>query len=364
MSAQHQCDIAIVGYGPVGQTLAILLAQQGHSVAVVERWPQPYGLPRAIVFDHEIARTFQALGISEQLQAIIEVNDYYEWRNAAGRTLLKFHTGATAPSGWPASVNFCQPQLEDILDQKLRTLSNVTTFRGWEAIELEEDGEAATLIVRPTPGVATVQVAGNHTENVRITARYIVGADGANSFIRKTMDVPMHDLGFSFNWLVVDVLPNEEKVWEPRAWQLCDPKRPTTIVPGGPGRRRWEFMLLPGETLAEMNNADVSWQLLEPWGINPDNARLERHAVYTFRGAWAENWRKGRLMIAGDAAHLMPPFAGQGMCSGVRDATALSWRLDLILRGAADDALLESYTSERRPHVEHLGSTSRSNWAT
>ena len=113
----HRCDVAIIGYGPVGQTLAILLAQRGHTVTVVERWPQPYGLPRAVVLDHEIARTFHSLGISEQVRDIVDINDNYEWRNAAGHTLLKFHTSTIAPSGWPASVNFCQPQLEDILDQ-------------------------------------------------------------------------------------------------------------------------------------------------------------------------------------------------------------------------------------------------------
>jgi hypothetical protein len=137
-------------------------------------------------------------------------------------------------------------------------------------------------------------------------------------------------------------------------WQLCDPARPTTVVSGGPGRRRWEFMRLPHETLDELNSEAAAWRLLEPWEIRPDNAQLERHAVYTFRGAWADAWRKGRILLAGDAAHLTPPFVGQGLCSGMRDAANLAWKLDLVLAGRAAEPLLDTYTSERLPHVRAL----------
>ena len=157
---------------------------------------------------------------------------------------------------------------------------------------------------------------------------------------------------FSFDWLVVDVIPHAERVWYPKAWQLCDPRRPTTIVPGGPGRRRWEFMALPGETAEDMNRAEVAWRLLAPWDITSENATLERHAVYKFRGQWATSWREGRVFIAGDAAHLTPPFAGQGMCSGIRDSAALAWRLDLVLRGVAPYGVFDSYDPERSANVQ------------
>src|SRR5262249_33963339 len=127
--------------------------------------------------------------------------------------------------------------------------------------------------------------------------------------------------------------------------------RPTTLVSGGPGRRRWEFMRLPGEDVDELNRVDTAWRLLAPWGVHPDNAELERHTVYRFQARWVDTWRKGRVLLAGDAAHQMPPFAGQGMCSGIRDASNLAWKLDLVLAERAPAALLDTYPSERIPHV-------------
>jgi hypothetical protein len=143
-------------------------------------------------------------------------------------------------------------------------------------------------------------------------------------------------------------------VFEPTNWQLCDPARPTTIVSGGPGRRRWEFMRLPHESIEELNDPATAWKLLEAWDVRPDNAELSRHAVYTFRACTADRWRRGRALLAGDAAHLMPPFAGQGLCSGLRDAQNLAWKLDLVLGGVASEALLDSYGSERAPHARAL----------
>jgi 2-polyprenyl-6-methoxyphenol hydroxylase-like FAD-dependent oxidoreductase len=162
------------------------------------------------------------------------------------------------------------------------------------------------------------------------------------------------DLGFRFDWLIVDVKPREQRTWSPMNWQLCDPSRPTTIVSGGPGRRRWEFMRLPGETIAELNTRRRAWQLLEPWNRTPENTTIERHAVYTFEAKWTREWRCGRLMIAGDAVHLMPPFAGQGMCAGMRDIANLVWKLDLVMRDVAAEGLLDSYGTERSANVQHF----------
>ena len=191
--------------------------------------------------------------------------------------------------------------------------------------------------------------AGGATRRVRAT--YVAGCDGANSFVRRQLDATVTDLGFFFDWLIVDVIPHRQRNWEPLNWQLCDPARPTTIVCGGPGRRRWEFMRLPGESIDDLDEEATAWRLLQPWDITPANATLERHAVYRFEARWVDTWRRGRLLIAGDAAHQMPPFAGQGMCSGIRDAVNLAWKLDLVLSGRAPEGLLDTYPSERIPHV-------------
>jgi hypothetical protein len=185
------------------------------------------------------------------------------------------------------------------------------------------------------------------------TAPWVIGCDGANSFVRSHMPTEMTDLGFFYDWLIVDVVPGEPRTWNPVNLQICDPSRPTTVVSGGPGRRRWEFMRMPGETVEGLNTEQTAWQLLAPWQLSPDNSALERHAIYTFQARWADRWRSGRLLLAGDSAHLMPPFAGQGMCSGIRDAANLSWRLDLVLRGPGGDDLLDTYGPERSAHVQH-----------
>lgn len=345
-------DVAIVGYGPTGQLLALLLGRLGHRVTVIDRWPDLYPLPRAVHFDHEIARILQAAGVINDVTRVAEVIDTYQWRNADREMLLELDWRGMGPSGWPISNMFSQPELERVLHRHVQTQPTVALYQGWSVIAMAQDDHGVTLEMEHGEVHDGVWAGLGERRNVR--ARWVIGADGANSTIRRLLGVEMHDLGFAFDWLVVDVLPHEEREWNPKTWQLCDPVRPTTVVPGGPGRRRWEFMLLPGETALDMNQAEVAWQLLEPWDITPENARLERHAVYTFRGQWALEWQRGRVLLAGDAAHLMPPFAGQGMCSGMRDSMALSWRLDAMLRGLVPASILDSYGPERSGHVQEL----------
>jgi 2-polyprenyl-6-methoxyphenol hydroxylase-like FAD-dependent oxidoreductase len=336
-------DIAIVGYGPVGQTLAILLGQKGWRVGVFEKQPTAYPLPRAVHFDHEIGRILQAAGVAEAIVGATEAANVYEWRNAAGETLLRFESKAAGLCGWPEGNMFAQPEIERLLDARARALTSVEVHRGYEVVGITAaDGTAALTLAAPD---------GRRRD---AEARFVVGCDGANSFVRQHLGATVTDLGFFFDWLIVDVIPREPRVWDPLNIQICDPARPTTLVSGGPGRRRWEFMRLPGESIEELNNESTAWRLLEPWGFTAQNASLERHTVYRFQARWVDIWRNGGLLLAGDAAHQMPPFAGQGMCSGLRDAANLAWKLDLVLAGKAPETLLDTYPSERIPHVRAI----------
>lgn len=333
MTRDLDADVAIVGYGPVGNVLAILLAQLGRSVVVLERRPEPYPLPRAVHLDHEVARIIQSCGLGDELRANSEPADIYEWRNAAGTTLVRFGRVGSSASGWPESSMFNQPTLEALLDRRAHQVG-VTVRRGIQVTGLGPSDDAVVV------GTAT-------GDDVR--AAYVVGCDGANSTVRGLAQLPLHDLGYFFDWLIVDVVLDEPRVFDPINVQICDPARPTTAVSGGPGRRRWEFMRLPHESIEELDDVQRAWELLAPWDVHPGNARLERHAVYAFNARYAEQWRAGRVLIAGDAAHLMPPFAGQGMCAGIRDVANLAWKLDLVLDGRAPDALLDTYQDERLP---------------
>jgi flavoprotein hydroxylase len=346
MGASHPVpaptDVLIVGAGPVGLVTALLLGRRGWQVTVLERWPQPYPRPRAVHFDDEVARLLADAGIGEQIPRLAEPADIYEWRNGQGQTLLRFDWSGTGPSGWPIANMFHQPALEETLGAALGQVPQVRLLRGHEAMALTETDQHVEVLVRDGAG-----------EQHRVTAAWVIGCDGANSFVRSHMPTEMTDLGFFYDWLIVDVVLHQAREWNPVNLQICDPRRPTTVVSGGPGRRRWEFMRMPGETAEQLNQLDTAWRLLAPWDITADNATLERHALYTFQARWADRWRAGRLLLAGDSAHLMPPFAGQGMCSGIRDAANLAWKLDLVLQGNAGAALLDSYGPERSTHVQH-----------
>ncbi|HEX4466665.1 MAG TPA: bifunctional 3-(3-hydroxy-phenyl)propionate/3-hydroxycinnamic acid hydroxylase [Solirubrobacteraceae bacterium] len=354
-------DIAIVGCGPVGLLAAILLGRLGHSVGLFERQLAIYPRPRAVHYDDEIARVFQRIGIGGELAAITEPASTYEWRNAGGETLLMLDRSRPGPSGWPAATMFTQPQLELLLEQTAAEEPSVELHRGWEVEGLSDSGESIEIALRAVgvredvnSGRAEGLIAAHSSAATQsVSARYAIGCDGAASIVRGHMDTGIEDLGFAFDWLIADTVPRDPALLAGVNLQICDPARPTTLVSGGPGRRRWEWMLLPGETRRDVETEQFVWGLLERSGIGKRDVELERHTVYTFRARWAKRWRDGRLLLAGDAAHLMPPFAGQGMCSGIRDAMTLSWHLDLVLRDLAHPDTLDSYTSERRAHLQH-----------
>ncbi|WGM40668.1 bifunctional 3-(3-hydroxy-phenyl)propionate/3-hydroxycinnamic acid hydroxylase [Caulobacter sp. NIBR1757] len=332
-----EAEVLIVGLGPVGAVLAGLLGQRGVRVIVVEKETDPYPLPRAVHFDHEIMRLFQQLGVAEQVLAHVRDVPDYEFRNAAGEVLMMLPPARETPSGWGGGYMFHQPGLEAVLRERLTALPSVEVRIG-----VRLDGFS-----QGSDGVVAEVVGADGAETIR--ARYLVGCDGASSPVREAIGGGLFDYQFDEPWLVVDVRAGEDCTTPRRNIQLCDPARPTTCVLSGPGRHRWEFMLLPGEDPEAMRTDAAVRALLAPWNCGP--VEIERRAVYRFHGLVANRWRDGRALIAGDAAHQTPPFAGQGMCAGVRDAANLAWKLAAVLRGEAGEALLDTYQAEREPHV-------------
>lgn len=336
-------EVLIVGFGPVGKLLAIQLGRQGHAVTVVDRNEAGYPLPRAVTHCSDFARILQSIGLApDTIPHVTEpYDDMYTWHNGDGDTLVEVDWSGYGESGWYNTYFFHQPALEDALDVIISGLENVRVMRGWEAVSLTPRPEEVTVGVRSR----------KNADELAITADWVVGADGAGSTVRNRSGIEWHDDGYFFDWLVVDVQTRPGLEFPHVATQNCDFRRPSTMVPGGPGRRRWEFMRLPHESREELDHPAKAWELLAPYGLSPDNADLERHSVYTFRSCWATRWRQGRVLIAGDAAHLMPPFAGQGLGAGMRDAMNMAWKLDAVLRGIADESLLDTYGSERIHHA-------------
>jgi 2-polyprenyl-6-methoxyphenol hydroxylase-like FAD-dependent oxidoreductase len=346
-----EVDVAIVGYGPVGQALAGMLGRAGHRVVAFERFNEIYRLPRAVHIDHEIMRLLQARGVAERLAEQMVPLREYRWFGADGNELLTLTPETPAKSGWEPDYLFFQPELERALDGRCAD-DGVAVHRGWVAEGLTDEADGVTLTIRrhreDEPGQLTPT-----DETATVRARWVVGADGANSFVREATGITRRDLGFQESWLVVDAEPHDMGALAhlPIACQWCDPRRPTTHVQSGPRHRRWEFMLLPGENPEDFDDPARVWSLLEPW-FKPEDGPLTRTAVYEFGSMLADEMRTGHAVLVGDAAHLTPPFLGQGLCSGLRDAANLAWKLDLVLRGLVSEELLDTVELERLPQTE------------
>jgi 3-(3-hydroxy-phenyl)propionate hydroxylase len=339
-------DVAVVGFGPTGATLAGLLGRDGVRTLVLERDAELFTLPRAVHLDHEVMRIFQSLGLAERILPCTGPVDAYEFRNGDGAMLMRFELrDAITAQGWRSDYMFHQPSLERVLREGAAERSPVAVRLGHELAGLEEDAEGVTLLVRVAADGAT------H----RVRARYVVGCDGAASPTRRLAGLGTEDLRFDEPWLVVDALAKRslDALGFPRVpLQHCDPRRPTTLIPVVGSYIRWEFMLLPGEG-AEMQEPERVRERIADW-VDPEGVEVIRAAVYRFHALLGTHWRTRRVFVAGDAAHQMPPFLGQGMCAGVRDAANLAWKLGLVLRGRAGDAFLDSYQEERAPHVRSV----------
>jgi len=338
-------DVAIVGLGPTGAMLANLLGAAGLSVVVLEKESGIFALPRAIHFDGEVLRILQGAGLRDAALAIARPGEQgMHFVNGAGETML-IRGGATAlgPHGGANNYYFHQPQLEAVLREGLARFPNVDVRLRHEVLSVDQDADSAVLQVR--------DLEADRTSSVR--ARYVVGCDGARSPVRARMGSPMTDLGLKQPWLVFDVVLEKDVALPQHTVQHCDPARPMTYCNVVGNRRRWEIMVLPGDDREAMLRPEALWRLVAPW-LRPDQARLERAAIYTFHSVIAQGWRSARLLLAGDACHQTPPFLGQGMCAGIRDAANLAWKLEAVLRRKAAPSLLDTYESERAPHVRAL----------
>jgi 3-(3-hydroxy-phenyl)propionate hydroxylase len=337
------CDVALVGLGPTGAVLAGLLGRRGLRVIGLERDLDVFPLPRAAHLDHQGLRALQELGCADALLTTMLRNPGLEFLGAERQLLLRLPSRPSSVSGFPASLYFHQPGFDRALRAVAAQCATVDLRFGDRVTDLDDRGDDACLTVANQAG-----------DTYQVHAGWVVGCDGASSVVRELLEIGLEDLGFDQQWLVVDLLlPRPVPTLPSGAINFCDPKRPIVTVPIPNGRQRFELMVLPGDDLAELQQPTTVLRLLSEW-IPSGAAQLERVAIYTFHGLVATSWRRGRMLLAGDAAHQMPPFLGQGMNSGLRDAVNLAWKLDHVVRGLAPAELLDSYECERKPHVRTI----------
>ena len=333
-------DAVIVGYGPTGMLAAILLCRAGHRVAVIERYTTLYNLPRVGIVHDDVLRMFQEIGCIDAILPATKFLPVYELAKH-GQVLLSSEVTEKATHGWPEYISIYQPSFEKELDRLVRAEPTAALLQGQTAIALKQSDESVSVTARAQDGTIG-----------EIRGRYLIGADGGNSFVREALGIRYENMGFDQDWLVIDAKEKHARPGLPAMRQFCEPEQPGVTLCMGPQHRRWSFMIFPGETAADAVKPENVWRRLDrPEGATPDEFELIRVACYKFQSLYAERWRIGRVFLAGDAAHQMPPFLAQGLCSGFRDAHNLAWKLDLVLKGLASAAILDSYMAERGPNA-------------
>lgn len=331
-------DVLIVGMGPVGAALAQLLNRHGTRTLVIDQAKEIFVAPRAIALDNEALRVLQMCGLEDDAfdkVAIPEVRMHSPLFGQYSRAVT-----AGALDGHPRLVTFFQPQLERVLRERLQDSCHVQVSLGTSLVSLNQTAQEVVAELRTEVGQTHV-----------LRARYVVGADGANSLVRRILGQDFKGKTYAEDWLVVDAKHVPTPI--DHVEFICDPKRPTPHMVAPGGRQRWEFKLNPGETREQMEHPDTVKRLLQPWSKGQD-IEIERVAVYRFHARLAEQFKVGRVMLVGDAAHITPPFVGQGLVAGLRDVANLAWKLEWVCRGLAHPALLDTYDQERRPHAKAM----------
>ncbi|MEV7043888.1 bifunctional 3-(3-hydroxy-phenyl)propionate/3-hydroxycinnamic acid hydroxylase [Amycolatopsis sp. NPDC051061] len=334
-------DVVVIGCGTTGLALARLLEHEGLSVAVVDRGRMPMAR-RATHLDDETMRAFQTLGLHE-LEKTFSLTGTYRHYDAQWRMVMAMdmNRGLTE-QGWQSDYMFHQPDFESVLRGHAHNYARASTWFGWEVTELDATDDEVVLSMREIATDLPSQV----------TASYVVGADGANSWVRRAMGFTQTDHHATHRSLIIDIMPlvEDERLAGRDSWIQAAIRNPLTMIPIAAPRMRYELMLRPDDDSVEFERTEKAYEVVAPW-FAPHEYRLLRCDVYEWRSLTADQWRAGRVLIAGDAAHTMPPHLGQGMCSGIRDATNLAWKLGRVVRGDSPASLLDTYQSERRPHV-------------
>jgi len=342
-------DVIIVGLGPTGGTLANLLALNGFSILILEREKNLYALPRAVHFDDEIMRVFQTIGITKKFLKNTIINKGTKFVNSSGKVLLDWpRPKSITDNGWYPSYRFHQPDLERNLRNRLKTFKKVKLMQNTEVTKIKNNKNSVDLFFKSKNKIH------------KASSKYVIGCDGARSTTREQMGSVLDNLGFTQKWAVVDLILKKNKNKLPdRTIQYSNTERPATYCRNVGKRRRWEFAIQDNENEKEILSDKYIWNFLKPW-LKPKEAYLERKAIYIFQSAIARKWRNGRIFIAGDAAHLMPPFMGQGMCAGIRDASNLAWKISLCIKNKHDGKFLDTYQTERFSNAkEYIETTMR-----
>lgn len=354
MRDELDCDVVVIGMGPIGAAMALSLAAEGLQVVVVEPFDQPFDKPRAIGIDHDALRLLQRFGVMDEVEGQLGEYRTSEYRAADGAVLRRIHPQAAPyPQSWPPYSTFVQPELEETLRKACRANPRIELVFDHiaERVTQAEDHATVAVVAVELESGGPRPVHGARPRDIR--ARYAVACDGARSPVREALAMGIEDFDFRENWLVVDILANGFVDLPGVTVQYCNATRPATYIAGPKDLHRWEIMLLPGEDGPTMAEESKVWELLSPW-IAPNQGKLWRAASYQFNARVARDWQRGRVFLAGDAAHQTPPFMAQGLNQGFRDVANLAWKIGAVVNQGASPALLETYEIERRPNVSSV----------